>query len=129
MWLPYLAVILFAGLIYFLAVARRRIRASNGQQKNVETIATIGELAAVLAAVTAVYVAFHVERSTCQFGKQSPLKMRYSEKFQDIKRVHDIHCADTATARASLRALQRNSPKSAAAEYAQKAFAVLHEKN
>jgi hypothetical protein len=126
MWLPYLAVILSAGLIYFLAVARRRIRSSSPQQKNVETIAIVGELAAVLAAVTAVYVAFHVERSSCQFGKRNPLNVRYNGQFKDIKRVHEIHCADTATASASLQALQRDSPKSAATAYAQQAFEILH---
>lgn len=132
-WPRYLALLLIVFALYYVFVVRRRLASVSPHQRHISLIAMLGELAAVLAAATAVYVGFFVDRSSCQFGQVGPMRLRYANggnpQYAEIAQVHTVHCADSQAAQQALRKLQRSAPNGPAARYAQHAYSILHEKS
>jgi len=130
MWTIYLVLFVAVAVMYSLTVMQRRLKQSSPQQRTINYIVTIGEFAAIIAALTAIFMIFCVEKSTCQYGCLGPLRMRlnHDPEIADVKRVQTIICADTVTAQQALDALNARSD-SLAAQYGRQVFDKLHKDN
>lgn len=128
MWQVYVMVLLSAILIYGMTAMRRRLARASPHQRYLDYIAIVGEFAAIVAALTAVFLTLMVDRQTCQYGRVGPLRMKLNndQELADIKHMQNLLCADSTTAKQSLAALNER-PNSAAAQYGRRVYAKLHQ--